>query len=151
MLLLSVHISQKFQVCTVQSSQRFAEKMVQYADYVTREYVVITNGRHRIPMKPSPRRIRNERLLILPVSVRCPLPFLVRGGNNSVSRSCMKGCFPSPLPSLPQRLMKFIGLFIDFFFFSFFFFLSSDLCIPQDENDHPRHAYEHAFINALRK
>ena len=72
---------------------------------------MITNG-ILLLMKPYLRRIHNERLLILPVSVRCSLPRFIRG-NNFMSRSCIKGCFPSPLTSLPQRLIKFIGLFTD--------------------------------------
>ena len=38
------------EVDAVQGSQCFSTKAVQYADYVTREHVVITNGWHTIPV-----------------------------------------------------------------------------------------------------
>ena len=59
----------------------------------------------------GPEAIVLQHLSILPVSVRCPSPCLIRGGNNSVSRSCCTNA--SPLPCLPHRLTQFIGPFID--------------------------------------
>ena len=101
-----------FPKASSRSSHCFGEKVTRYTDYMTKEYIVIINGCHTIPTKPSLRCLHNEHLSILLVSLRCPPPCLIRGGNNSVSRSCCTNA--SPLPCLPHRLTQFIGPFIDY-------------------------------------
>ena len=92
-----------------QSNYCFGDKVAQYTNYMTKKYIVITIGCHTIQTKPSLRWLHNEPLSILQVSVRCPPPCLIRGGNNSVSRSCCtNACFPSPLPCLRHRLTKLL-------------------------------------------
>ena len=145
------------EVDAVQGNQCFATKAVQYADHVTKEHVVITNGWHTIPRKPSLRWFHNDRLSILPVSVRCSLSCLTGGrgggggggGQYRFTVLLHQQLLPlaSPLSTTEtdqvQLLVRsFTGLS---------FFPSSDLRIAHNENDHCRHAYKLALINTLGK
>ena len=97
------------------SSHCFAKKVAQYTDYMTKEYIAITNRCYTIPTKPSLKWLHNEPLSILPVPVCCPSSCLITGGNNSISWSCCtNACLPWPLSCLPHRLTQFIGSFIDY-------------------------------------
>ena len=115
LLLLLLLFTIIFPKSSNRSSHCFAKKVAQYTDYMTKEYIAITNRCYTIPTKPSLKWLHNEPLSILPVPVRCPSPCLIRGGNNSVSWSCCtNACLPWPLPCLPHRLTQFIGSFIDY-------------------------------------